>query len=304
MDVSIIIVTYNCADYIITCLQSVYEETKNVSFEIIVSDNNSTDNSLQLIENRFHDIQIVRNSNNIGFGAANNIAAKRAKGKYLLLLNPDTILINNAVKIFFDFLQNNTGKIGCIGGNLLDNNGKPSNIGGHFPSLFQLFSDIGFRCLYPGFYRRKVTLMLTVETMPRNMHIDYVCGAALFLDKKMFDEMQGFDENYFLYFEDTDLCFRLKQSCYTNCIVPDARIIHLESVSTGSNDGSKISEQKFKFFEKSKQLFFRKSYGKTHVFFVKILTVFYLFSKGIVHLENPVKYFKLSFISLCMNSKT
>lgn len=107
MDVSVIIVNYNTKDLILNCIQSIYEKTKDLTFEIIVSDNDSKDDSIKQISSQFPEVKIIENKKNLGFGMANNEGFKIAQGKYVFCLNPDTILINNAIKFLYDFMEHN-----------------------------------------------------------------------------------------------------------------------------------------------------------------------------------------------------
>lgn len=299
-DISIIIVNYNCDAYIADCIRSVYRQVQDISFEIIVSDNNSTDDSLLHIRQQFPEVVIVENGKNLGFGAANNAGAKVAKGKYLLLLNPDTLLVNNALLLLYRSAEEKGSTMGCCGGNLLDEHRQPANLGGNFPSLFQLFSDIGFRFFYKGYYTRKVSLLLTADTLPRNRYIDCICGADLLIRKSVFEQMKGFDEDYFLYYEDTDLCYRLKEAGYLNHIVPEAQIMHLESAAIADNRAEKLNLRKFAFFEKSKQLFFKKTKGTFAVGISKMLTVLYLFTRLIAHRGSVKNYIEMMRITIKM----
>ena len=125
MDVSIILVNYKTKDLTLNCIKSIYEKTTGVDFEIIVVDNNSQDGSAEAIEQEFQNVKVIYNKINVGFGAANNIAIKQAKGKYILCLNTDTFLINNAIKIMFDFMEEKANQqVGVCGGILYDSNNK------------------------------------------------------------------------------------------------------------------------------------------------------------------------------------
>ena len=116
-DVSIIIVNYNTMDLTRNCLKSVFEQTKDISFEVIVSDNGSNDGSIEMIKSEFPQVVLIENNANLGFGAANNRGLKMTKGKYIFYLNSDTVLLNNAVKNFFDYWENSPEKekIGAFG---------------------------------------------------------------------------------------------------------------------------------------------------------------------------------------------
>lgn len=300
IDVSVIIVNYNCEGYLPQCLKSLYKETKDIIIEVIVVDNASTDKSLDYIRKQFPQVHIIENGKNLGFGAANNVGALVAKGNYLLLLNPDTILCNNAVKILYDNAVTAGTGIGCCGGNLLDEQLHPANIGGNFPSLFQLFSDIGFRFFYPAYYKRKVSLLSTIDNLPPGNEIQSVCGADLLIKKNVFEEMGGFDEDYFLYFEDTDLSYRLYKHGYKNYIFPDAKIMHLESAAIADNRSEKLNLKKFKYFEHGKQLFFKKTHPKSIILIVKFFTVLYIFTRWLAHKGNFTQYCRMMWIAIKM----
>ena len=123
MDISIIIVNYNTKKLIKNCLKSVFEKTQGINFEVYVVDNNSRDGSCEMIEQDFPQVKLIKNTKNKGFGAANNIAIRESNAKYVFLLNSDTILLNNAIKIFFDFMEKpENQKISCCGGNLYNKN--------------------------------------------------------------------------------------------------------------------------------------------------------------------------------------
>ena len=124
MQVSIIIVNYNTKELIKNCINSIYKYTQDIQYEIIVSDNGSTDGSIEMLKSEFPNVILIENNANLGFGTANNRGLKIAKGKYIFYLNSDTVLLNNAVKIFYDYWENSSDKenIGALGCNLLDEN--------------------------------------------------------------------------------------------------------------------------------------------------------------------------------------
>ena len=135
LDVSIIIVNYNTKELTRNCLKSVFAQTKGISFEVVVSDNGSTDGSVGMIKSEFPQVILIENNANLGFGAANNRGLKIAKGKYIFYLNSDTVLLNNAAKIFFDYWEKfpEKEKIGALGCILQDENGNAIHSGGTFP---------------------------------------------------------------------------------------------------------------------------------------------------------------------------
>jgi len=123
MDVSIILVNYNTCDLTLNCLKSIQEKVQNIEYEVFVVDNHSKDDSVEKIKQGYPNVKLIQSPNNIGFGRANNIAIKESQGKYIFLLNTDTVLMNNAVKVLFDFMEQNE-KCGACGGNLYNDDGE------------------------------------------------------------------------------------------------------------------------------------------------------------------------------------
>ena len=136
MDVSVIIVSYNTLELTRNCLRSLFKETKEIEYEVIVSDNGSIDGSVEMIKSEFPTVILIENNTNLGFGAANNRALKIAKGKYIFYLNSDTVILNNAVQIFFNYWENSdeNHNIGALGANLINENGDIIHSYGKFPT--------------------------------------------------------------------------------------------------------------------------------------------------------------------------
>lgn len=244
MDVSIILVSYNTKDLTRDCLKSVYEKTQGVEFEIFVVDNNSHDGSAEMIEREFPEVRLIRNSENKGFGAANNIAIRQSNAKYIFCLNTDTILLNNAVKIFFDFMeQPENQNVGVCGGALYDSDNCPTNYGGQFPSILHILQKFGLR----NIFKKK-----TINYEKDIINVDYITGADIFFRKSVLDLVGLFDENFFMYYEETDLCFRIKKQGYNVKLIIDAKIIHLESKSCTNNLllKKRIKTGEFTYFKK------------------------------------------------------
>ncbi len=233
MDVSIILVSYNTKDLTRDCLKSVYEKTQGVEFEIFVVDNNSYDGSAEMIEQEFPDVRLIRNSENKGFGAANNIAIRQCNAKYIFCLNTDTVLLNNAVKIFFDFMENSeNSNVGACGGQLFDKDMNANYSVNRFIGTDRiLFSMFGLKYLFPKYYKKKYALNI-LEQYNTITEVDAICGADLFLRKSVIDEVGMFDEDYFMYFEETDLCKRIQQAGYLVMFLPEVKIIHYAGGST------------------------------------------------------------------------
>lgn len=257
MDVSIILVNYNTEQLTINCLDSIYKFTHDLDFEIIVVDNNSSDDSVARIKTEFKDVIVIESPENLGFGRANNLAAKAAKGKYLFFLNTDTLLLNNAVKIFFDYAELNSN-IGALGSYLLDEQGNFIHSYGQFITL-------------KNFVYKYIPAFRFKEKFENSDYkfVDYITGADLFIPKTVIDETGAFDPDYFMYCEEVDLQYRICKAGYDRIVINGPQIIHLEG---GSFDTSKQSitkrEKRAVEIHRSRVIYSRKhnSYF-THVIF-------------------------------------
>ena len=288
--VSIIIVNYNCEGHTCNCIDSIYKYTKDVSFEIIVVDNASNVYSVDTIAKRFPDVKIIVNKENRGFGAANNIGVHNALGKYLFFLNPDTILLSDAVGVFLDFLEKANQDVACCGGNLVRVDGLPNKSYGNFPSVLQQFSDIGFRKLYKKLHSEKLAMGKVCDFTDIRT-VDYLVGAAFFINKLVFERIGGFDEAFFMYYEETDLFFRLNKAGYKSFLLPSVKIIHLEGVTVESREP--FNYIMWEMMEKSRYYFFTKNRGWFAAFCVKLIqmlsiTLLYCFGKTPVNFRRAI----------------
>ena len=264
MQVSIIIVNYNTKDLTKKAIQAVFDKTEGIEYEIIVVDNDSKDGSVEELKKTFQDkIIIIEPKENLGFGRANNLGIKQAKGKYVFLLNSDTELINNAIKIFFDYMEQNE-QVGVCGGNLYNKNYVPED--SYIMNRDTLFSF---------FYRRYLELFFNALSLitkkVRSCRFNYsnkvkevgmIVGADMFIRKTAFEKSGLFDENIFMYGEDTDLNFRIRKSGYLIKSIPQAKIFHYSSKSS-SNELKKYFSSLtgtyyvyFKYFEKKTLLIY------------------------------------------------
>ena len=265
IDVSIIIVNYNTCQLTKNCIDSIFEHTQGISFEIILVDNASTDGSKDVFE---HDSRItyIYNNQNLGFGRANNLGNKYATGKYLFLLNSDTVLTGNSIIELYRFLEEHEGYASC-GANLVNAEGENCSCHGNFPSLLNDFSAVGFNLFYRKYYRNKVVIVQKINEGDIT-NVDYVCGADIFIRKSVFDELGGFDSDYFMYYEETDLYYRMRKAGHRSCILSHISIIHLEGAST-----VKMSRRKFEMIFRSRTLFYKKNKSKFSLVLMKMLWV-------------------------------
>ena len=197
MDLSIIIVNWNTKRLLIDCLASVFETIRGIDFEVWVVDNASADGSAAAVAEKYPDAHIVRNSENIGFAAANNLAFRKMTGLYALLLNTDTILTKNAINALYDFMGKNP-KAGMACGQLLNRDGTKQNSMANFPSLTSLVAnETVLRILFPKKFPSKRREYF------RPIEIDSCIGACMIVRKKAIDQVGLLDEQYFFFFPRT-----------------------------------------------------------------------------------------------------
>ncbi|MEJ7556720.1 MAG: glycosyltransferase family 2 protein [Pedobacter sp.] len=246
MDVSIIIVNYNTKELISNCIASIISQTSKLIYEIIVVDNASTDGSQDFFNDRYTDVKFIELPKNIGFGGANNVGFEHSVGEYLFFLNSDTILLNNAIRFFHDFMIKNKGeKIGCLGALLMDEKLNINGYGGAFPNLKNHFKSY-------------FTLLNSKHDTSINLHspfdVDYVLGADMFIPAKVFSNVGAFDPKYFMYYEESDLQLRIDTLGYSRKVIPEPKIIHLEGRSLNHSIKKMliVRESAFRFFKKNR----------------------------------------------------
>lgn len=225
VDFSIVIVNWNTCTLLKNCLQSIEQQSKSSSFEIIVIDNASSDGSGQLVRSQFPHVTLIENQENIGFAQANNQGIRQSQGRYLVLLNPDTILLND---ILFEFQQifDSQPDIGIAGANLITPNnksqrwsrGKMLSLRTTFNHYFFLSDLFSHSRIFPGLTDNVAHPVLT--------DLDWVSGACLAVRRAALDQAGMFDESIFMYSEDMELCYRVKQAGYRVVYAPTAQVKH------------------------------------------------------------------------------
>lgn len=267
-DLSIIIVNYNTKDDTVNCIESVIAKTQELDYEIIVVDNASEDGSVETIKNKFADVKIIKNSKNLGFGKANNIGIEKSNSKYVFLLNPDTVLKNNAVKILYDYMEKHPN-VGASGGMLFDANDKRTFSFGKLPIMKD---KIALTFLPRVFLGRDIRGKINLNDITNAREVGFICGADLILRRSVIDETGGFDNDFFLYYEETELQYRIKKAGYKICIVPEAEIIHFEGKSL---DNIARREESYK----SEYMYYKKCYKLTKVSPFKLIFFIYMFPR-------------------------
>jgi GT2 family glycosyltransferase len=267
IDVSIIIVNYNTSGLLMDCISSIYKKSKQISFEIIVIDNNSSDNSVLMVQNTYPEVILVALKENIGFGKANNKASLLASGKYLFFLNSDTYLRNDAISVLYQFMEA-APECGICGGNLTDFSGNPIH---SFDKCFPgIFSDIFllFKKLPRLLYGKNWFYNYTRTPMP----VAYITGADMMIRSHLFAELKGFDPFFFMYYEETELTVRVKKLGHYVYSIPGACIAHKKGASLQYNAGVGKS------YYISKYYYINKVFGIyhlniAHIFFMLICVI-------------------------------
>ncbi len=264
VEVSIIIVNYKVKKEILNCIDSIYSSNSSVSFEIIVVDNDSKNNLKKALIKKYPNVKYIKSPHNLGFGAGINYGEKIAKGEFLFFLNPDTIVKKGAIENLYKFIRNKK-KIGLVAPLLLKNNKALYSLQGT-KILSPKNAIFSLTILGNIFKNNKIAneYWLKDWNKNKNKEVDVVPGTAFMVKKDFFEKIGMFDEQFFLYFEEFDLCKRIRDLGYKNYIITSAKVIHKWGVST------KQLKNKDSIFKKSRLYYFRKNYGLISSFFVEL----------------------------------
>jgi GT2 family glycosyltransferase len=277
IDLSIIIVSYNTRDFLAECLESIQKNASDeLSYEVIVVDNSSTDDSVAFLKQHFPDVQLIASPENLGFSKANNLGVAKSKGRYVLFLNPDTVIYKGTLEHMVKFMDvtKDAGAATCY---LEMSNGKlddathrgfptPWNSFSHFSGLSKIFPNTK---VFGGYN-------LGWQDLKKTHDIDALAGAFMLVRREAGDEVGWWDERYFFYGEDLDFCYQLKKKGWKIYFVPDVKILHYKGVSGGIKKHSQhlstaTSETKVRStlarFEAMK-IFYKKNYMKRYPGFV------------------------------------
>lgn len=227
-DLSIIIVSFNTKDLLKQCIDSVYANSQGICYEIIVVDNHSADDSLQMLNENFKDIQVIENKCNVGFARANNQGIRLSNGRYILLLNSDTMVLNSAIEKLVGFL-NSHKEAGVVGPMVLNEDRTLQFSFGDFPSLLSEIAR-SFR-LERRLIRRKILKDRRLgESVP--FQVDWVSGSCFMIRREVYEEIGGLDETFFLFGEEPDWCLRARKAGWGIFYNPEPQIIHYSGQST------------------------------------------------------------------------
>ena len=251
MQLSVVILNYNVRYFLELCLKSVQAAILDLEAEIIVVDNLSSDDSCQMVKDLFPDVILVENKENYGFSKGNNIGVEHAKGDYVCILNPDTVVAEDTFKTLLDFAES-IPRLGIVGGKLIDGTG-------HF---------------LPESKRNVPSPLISIKKILGNSNSYYanhlgedeigevaiLVGAFMLLKRSIYNELKGFDEDYFMYGDDMDFSYRVTKAGYQNYYNPSTTILHYKGEST-------LKDKVYaKRFNEAMQIFFKKHF-KPNVFY-------------------------------------
>lgn len=227
MDVSILVVSFNTRELTLACLRSVRDETRDMACEVIVVDNASADESADAIATDFPEYTLMRLGENIGFARANNLAAESARGRYILLLNPDTLVLEDAIGRLVVFADAHPDAL-IYGGRTLfeDRSLNPTSCWNRITAWSECCNALGLSAMFGGsawFAPEKIGGWQRDSAR----EVDVVTGCFLLIKRDLWRELDGFDPSYFMYGEDADLCLRARQHGARPLICPEATIVHL-----------------------------------------------------------------------------
>ena len=230
MLISIIIINWNTKNQLSDCLKSIYKEKGDLDVEIFVVDNNSSDGSVGMINNDFPNINLIANQENVGFASANNQALRESKGNYILLLNPDTIILPGALKNTITYFENkdNAGIVGC---KLLNSDSSIQPSCRRFPSLSsQLLIMLKLHHVFKNAKSLKKYYMSDFDYM-ENREVDQVMGAFFMVNRNVINKVGLLDEKYWLWFEEVDYCYQTRKAGFKIYFTKEAEIIHHKAES-------------------------------------------------------------------------
>ena len=282
MDVSIIIINYNSSSYTINCINSIYKFTKDLSFEIIVVDNQSNPKDLIALENVLETVnfKLIKSKYNLGFGGGNHLGYKESKGNHLAFINNDVELTENSLLKLLNY-SNTNAKIGCLGLPQVDDEGKT------FKYSYRRFIDLSYH-LFGHKKPIKYYSKLYNSDLSVPFPVDLVSGAFMFFKREAYEKVDGFDSKIFLFYEEMDICLRLKKQGYSTVFYPNSTFIHYMGKSS-----SNIAIRKE--FTVSYLYVIKKNYSPLYYQFLRFILVI---KYGIKSIFKPKKHFIVFKIAL------
>lgn len=263
MDLSIIIINYNTKALTTQCIASVYQYTRGLSFEIILVDNNSTETGIEEVQEKWPDIKLLKSQENIGFAGGNNLGIQHARGEYILLLNSDTYLKDNAFLTLLNYIKKDAA-IGVVSPRLIFEDGRLQSAAQRFPSIrYKLFEFFRLQKLMPANKSGKI-LLGSFFKYDQNAEVDWVWGTCFLFPAHVLNKLPAkkLDDTYFMYNEDMQWCMDIKKAGYKIHFCADAEIVHIMGGSNAAKE---------KLMKENAQLFMRRNYNRLHRGVLKIM---------------------------------
>lgn len=264
--VSVVVVSYNTREMTLECLRTLSDDMKEMPWELWVVDNASTDGSAEAVREAFPEAHVIANEHNVGFGAANNQAIRQARGNYLLLLNSDAFVQPGTVRQLVDYLDSHPD-VAVVGPRLMNADGTLQQSCYRFPSPMRaVFEHLLLTAAFPNH-----PLVGDYRSWPHDevREVDFAIGACLLVRAEALQEVGLFDERFFMYAEETDLCYRLRRVGWKVVFVPESQVTHLGGVS-----GSFQSDRTFCEFRRAQDLYIRKHHGLPGLLVFRCATAF------------------------------
>lgn len=275
MKLSVIILNYNVRYFLELCVHSVQKATQTIDSEILVIDNASSDKSIEAIKNKFPDVIFIQNTENVGFPKGNNRGVAQAKGDYICILNPDTVVAEDTFEKLLPFAENEP-TFGALGCHLVDGSGNflPESKRGiptpwvALTKIFSLYKIFPKSTYFNQYYAQHISEFQTGK-------VAILVGAFMLMKRNLYVDLQGFDENCFMYADDIDLSYRILKTGNQNFYVPSTSVIHFKGESTVKD------KQYLSRFSEAMQYFYAKHFKKSFVFdvFMKLGSVVFAFIK-------------------------
>jgi GT2 family glycosyltransferase len=272
IEISIVIVNYNTSEYLCNCLISVIDKLYAVSYEIIVVDNNSTERNVEILVLKFPGVKFLFRDVNDGFGSGCNFGAKTAKGKNLLFLNPDIRLLDDSVIKLCQYIDEHPS-CGIVSGLMVDENNSVLYSFNEYPSIgWEFYQLIGF-----GFDKRISKLVNKSEIKENKIfETDWFHGAIFMISKVDFESTNGFNEKYFMYYEDVEICYNVKMNLGKKIMcLPSIRVFH----HTQSSLAAEINDNVYIFHIHRSKIIFLRKYSKMKKIIFHIMGIFYVSSR-------------------------
>lgn len=276
LDLSILIVSWNVSGLLANCLESILSspisidssQSETLRTEIIVVDSASSDDTAEMVRRRFPQVKLLAQTENVGFTRSNNIALREARGRYLLLLNPDTEIVRDAIPTMVAYLDQHPD-VGIVGPHTLNDDGSTQSTRRHFPNFWiGIFESTWLQPYAP---KSLLDYYYYANGTPSDatLDVDWVQGSAMMVRREIYEQIGGLDEGYVMYSEELDWCKRAKERGWRVVFLGDAKVIHY---------GGKSSEQAVArshiLFQQSKLRYFRKYHGWLTAQFLRLFLLF------------------------------